>query len=408
MNLNNLSMNYKILLGISSITILTLIYQYVKNLFNPNKRLLEGQTTVEVGAPGWIDDAERIAHRYGTANSKNKDERQLDRSAELMISDLTDTHDKMIKLLEGIYDELGEFNHIYQERMFENLIPTQMRKTILHLSSIDHINESTGAYMFDLATNENSGLRQFNNIINLKLLGIQIPYIPHNIYAGNNNNNKLQFESSSEITIPEGKYDITRLTSKISSQFSQTIKFTFDQITYLVSIKNSTGSPIKIKASIYPLFKRLGFYIDVTIANGATYTSGNLPDISVHYIDIISPDIHPRGSTLTNNHSSILKRIPLTGQMGDLIYYEANYSDYISQEFYFPDISASLSQFNIILKRQDDSIYDLKKLHFDIKLEITELVEPTLLNELSSHMRRDKQRFFDKEGSIDRTQEITY
>jgi len=43
MNLNNLSMNYKIILGLSTLTILTLIYQYIKNLLNPNKKLLEGQ-----------------------------------------------------------------------------------------------------------------------------------------------------------------------------------------------------------------------------------------------------------------------------------------------------------------------------------------------------------------------------
>ena len=35
MNLNNLSMNQKIVIGISSVTILTLIYQYMKNLFYP-------------------------------------------------------------------------------------------------------------------------------------------------------------------------------------------------------------------------------------------------------------------------------------------------------------------------------------------------------------------------------------
>ena len=41
-----------------------------------------------------------------------------------------------INLLKGIYDELGEFNHIYQERMFENLIPSQIKKTIVYSISM--------------------------------------------------------------------------------------------------------------------------------------------------------------------------------------------------------------------------------------------------------------------------------
>ena len=89
----------------------------------------------------------------------------------------------------------------------------------------------------------------------------------------------------------------------------------------------------------------------------------------------------------------------MTGQLGDLIYYEANYPDYISQELFMPDITANPSTFNVTLKRHDNTPYDLKKLHFDLKLEMTELVQPTLINELGSHMRRDRERFLEKEGS---------
>jgi hypothetical protein len=392
MNLNNLSMNYKIILGISTVTILTLIYQYVKNIFNPNKRLLEGVVNVGQEKISSVEMDKIVQTRYGPKRNNNNTH-GLSKSSEQL--------NDQINLLKGIYDELGEFNHIYQERMFEQLIPSQIKKTIIHLSSIDHINDSVGSYVFDLASTGNSGLRKFNNVINLKLLSAQIPYIPHNIYLGNNNNNQLKFDTNlSIITIPEGKYTIYSLINKINTLLtaaSQSITLSFDPITYFISIENSTGSDITIDIN-YPLFLRLGFHTSVTIA-GVTYPSTSIPDISIHYIDIISPDIHPRGATLTNNNSTILKRIPLTGQMGDLIYYEANYPDYISQELFMPDITANPSTFNVTLKRHDNTPYDLKKLHFDLKLEITELVEPTLINELGSHMRRDRERFLEKEGS---------
>ena len=202
MNLNNLSMNYKIILGISTVTILTLIYQYIKNLFNPNKRLLEGQNQE-------LTRNDILNARYGgdIRNGNNNRNLSLDSNA-LISASLVESSTAQIRLLQGIYDELGEFNHIYQERLFESLIPSQMIKTIIHLSSIDHSDNGIGNYVFDLASTNNSGLRRFTNIINIKLLSAQIPYIPHNIYGGGNNHNKLKFSGLSEITIPEGKYTI--------------------------------------------------------------------------------------------------------------------------------------------------------------------------------------------------------
>ena len=72
MNLNNLSMNYKIILGISTVTILTLIYQYIKNLFNPNKRLLEGQNNT-ITNNNITNSNTILDERYGevTNNSTN-------------------------------------------------------------------------------------------------------------------------------------------------------------------------------------------------------------------------------------------------------------------------------------------------------------------------------------------------
>ena len=402
MNLNNLSMNYKILLGISSITILTLIYQYIKNFLNPNNRLLEGQDGVvtRVGAGEGFGSLDR----YGTNLSEYNDNGQLSKSgSEFYKTEVGDA--RIIKLLEGIYNELGEFNHIYQERMYENLFPTQMRKIIVHLSSIDYDNgdSATGTYIFDLATEETSGMSGFSNIINIKLLGAQIPYIPHNIYKGDKGNNLLKFTNPDPpIKIEEGKYTIYSLINKINSLLTN-ITLGFDPITQNIKITNTSGKLITIDNSTYPLFKRLGFHENGTLIDGSynsSYTSPSIPDISIHYIDILTPDIHPRAYSKTVNNDTVLKRIPLTGPLGDLIYYEANHSDYISQELFIPDISSNLTNLTINLKRHDGSAYDLKNLHFDLKMEITELVDPTLLNGLATHMRRDKTRFQDTDGAI--------
>ena len=403
MNLNNLSMNYKILLGISSITIITLIFQYIKNVFNPKRKMIEGQE-VDVGEGAWVNEAirkETIARRrYGGEMGPKNDSHGLSKDAEKLFDRTVESQVNMVTLLQGIYNELGEFNPIYQEKMFEKLIPTQMNKTIIHLSSIDHtkVSGEIGNYTFDLANTNTSGLRKFSNIINLKLLSAQIPYIPHNIYKGDKKNNFLKFNAP-EIEIDEGKYTIYSLINKINSLLTN-ITFGFDPITQYIKITNNSGDKITIDNETYPLFKRLGFHEnDTPIDHTASYTSPSIPDISIHYIDILTPDIHPRGYTLTNDDSTILKRIPLIGSMGELIHYQVDFSDYTSQELFQPDTSSSLPTLKVALKRHDGSLYDLKDLHFDLKIEITELVEPTLLNELASHMRRDRERFLDQEGN---------
>jgi len=382
MNLNNLSMNYKIILGISTVTILTLIYQYIKNIFNPNKRLLEGQ---ELNRDRILDD------RYsGSADAINRNpERGLYLSSASLVGQLKQ-QESQTRLLRGLYDELGEFNHIYQERLFENLIPTQIKKTIVHLSSVDHPNNT-----FDLASNKTSGLSTFKNVVNLKLLSAQIPYVPHNIYnSSGTSTNSLNFNGI-DVSIEEGYYTIYTLINTINNKLSASwipVTLTFDNITKFITI--TAGGGVSITTN--PLFKRLGFTND---ENSTTITATNIPDLSIHFIDIVYDNVHPRAATITTDDGNILKRIPLNGQPGDMIYYDTPHSDYISQELFNPDINSNIPTIELQFKRNDGTSYDFKGLHYDLKIEVTELVEPTLLNELATHMRRDRERFLDNEGS---------
>ena len=390
MILSNLNTNHKIMIGVSAITLLAIIYKYVQNMFNPKQNMIEGST-----------DAGQMSfdERYGTTVT-NQNSGLLGQSASYILANLDEHTSKNNILLQGIYDELGEFNHIYQEKLFEELVPTQIKKTIIHLSSIDHDdthNGAAGVYKFQL--NGKPGLSIFKNVINMKLLGAQMPYVPYNIYkekgkhGGDLPANELYFNASIVKVIP-GYYTIYSLISTINAEMiNKSIpgNFSFDNITKLVKLNGNTDN---ISASGI-LYKKLGFGTD-NLNNSASY----IADLSIHYIDISYSNIHPKGATLTNNDGNILKRIPLNGQPGDIIYYDAPHSDYLSQELFKPDINSNISEIEIIMNRHDNTGYNLMGLHFDLKLEITELVEPTLLTEIESHMRRDKERFFKKDGGM--------
>jgi len=380
-------MNYKIILGISTVTILTLIYQYVKNIFNPNKRLLEGIENISNNSYNITNSKTILDERYGevTNNSTNNDFYLSDRQL-----------NNQTKILKGLYEEISEFNHIYQERLFEDLVPTQMRKTIIHLSSVNL--ENKNEHKYGLASRDNSGLRRFQNVINFKLLGAQIPYVPHNIYNSTIKGavtNDLKFNSSYSITIEEGYYTIYSLINTINNELtsiSSNISLIFNNLTKFITINNPSSHEITIDTGLHPLFKRLGF--ESNTYNGSI-TAKNIPDLSIHFIDVIYNNLHPRGATLTNDDGNILKRIPLKGQPGDMIYYDVPATDYQSQELFIPDINSNIAEIELGFKRNDGSIYDFKGLDYDLKIEISELVEPTLLRELGSHMRRDRSRYLE-------------
>lgn len=400
MNLNNLSMNYKIVFGISTVTILTLIFKYIKNLVYSDNSLLEGQ-------PVGINQI--ISNRYvrGMNSTDQNDIHGLSQMTEKLINDRQEDKKytkNMIKILNGLYDKLGEFNHIYQERMFENLIPSQIRKTIIHLSSIDLVGEPPDK--FRIASTDNAGLRGFKNVINFKLLAAQIPYVPHNIYNGDGNSNTLGFSPNLEscLALKEGTYTIHNLINAINKCAGKTFAtFKYDTFTHFISVQPPSPhvDGWTIDPDKYPLFRRLGFINVYTPPEGGAATLHQapcLPDLSIHYIDILYNGNSPSADTLTND-AAILKRIPLNGQPGDIIYYTAPVSDYHSQELYHPDSTANMSELTFNFKRDDGSKYDFKGLHYDLKIEITELIEPTLLNELTEYRERDKQIFFKKKGS---------
>ena len=388
MNLNNLSMNYKIVFGISTVTILTLIFKYIKNLLNPDKSLSEGQ-------PSGMNQIVRNRYAGDMTSINQNDFLSLSQITTKLINDRQEDKKytkNMVNILNELYDKLGEFNHIYQERMFENLIPSQIRKTIIHLSSINL--EGGPPDKFRIASYTTSGLRGFKNVINFKLLEAQIPYVPHNIYSGDGNSDKLGFEGQygvtiSEVKIPEATYTINNLINTINKVFYSSVTFKYNNLTHFISVKGSTDGDVYIRPEAYPLFKRLGFGSDLVLS-GSYQEAPGLPDLSIHYIDILYKGNSPSADTLTND-DSILKRIPLNGQPGDIIYYTAPVSDYHSQELYHPDATANIHELTFNFKRHDGTEYDFKGLHYDLKIEITELVEPTLLNELAEHRERDKQ-----------------
>ena len=370
MNLNNLSMNYKIILGISTITILTIIYQFIKNLFNPNKKLLEGQNNI-------------------TNNLSNNNNYEIFNNINNNIKTQSENINNFIEIFK-------DFHHNYFKNIYEIKIPNKIKKKIIHLSSIDFSDN-----IFNLASQDIFGLNELKHVINFKLLEAQIPYVPHNIYYSKTDNgitNILNFNSIYSVTIDEGYYTIYSLINTINNKLnasSSSISLSFDNITKYVTINNPILDTITIDTSLNPLFKRLGF--KNLNSSYSTIISDNIPDLSIHYIDIIFNDLPPSAATHTKNNNNVLKRIPFNGQPGDIIYYKVSDSDYFSQEAFYPDKNVDIPTIKLNFKRNDGTEYEFKGLNYDLKIEVTEVIDKSVLIDHFQNSIKSRKEGFEKE-----------
>jgi len=376
----------KIIIGISSITLIGIFYSIIKNFFSP-KKLIEGNNNQTNQQIVTRNNNSKIVEGFSY-----QEEHSLIRTFDEMKRHLNNNNIK----LNGIESNLTEFKNLIKNIEFENLFPNFIRKTICHLSTIDHTDGvSSNPHTFDLSNDDHSGVRVFNKVINIKLLSAQIPYSPINIYSEDSNNILYITKDLTEynITIPVGYYTITSLMIAINSGLSgagiSDLNFTFDDTTKKISVNNSGGDTYILQINKSPLFKRLGCTVKInnTLIYGYTIIIfSNIPDLSIHYIDILMDPLNERSSELSFNHSNILKRIPLNGAPGDMIYYDIPESNYLSQQNFRTDVvTDNISSIEITLHRHDYSLYNLNGLHYDLKLEITEMVDPRHFNELDTH-----------------------
>lgn len=394
--LANLNTNMKVIVGISSVVIIGIIYAFIKNIFKSNT----------------IKHTDKIIEGNPTSNSvpvSNNDN---------MFTSLIDSINSSIG---SIHDRILEHNELNTYRInakyYEKLFPSKIRRTMIHLSSKDTQDRSVNephTFTFNFGNTNNGDLfSTFNNVINVKCIEVSIPYVPRNIYKEKVNNalytyltensNKLSINGSA-VTIEPGFYTIYELIITLNNLFSTITPqpiFSFNNITNSVSIENVTSiSDYNFTTTVnnedlsnnpqqqYPLLHRLGLnYINFN-TSASKVTALNVPDLSIHYVDIIMDGLPSIATTKSGLNDNLLIRVPMKGKPGDIIYHKSDYSDYMSKENFIPGATTSrLSSITLDFLRNDGSNYNFEGIDFDVKLEITQVIDGRVIDDLQSNIR---------------------
>ena len=217
-------------------------------------------------------------------------------------------------------------------------------KNIIHTT-----NHNTSSYTVSLNAgddnNSTSGYQNYKNVIGFRLIKA---ILPNSLYQINPSNNTINFMydtdsdggTSKTATLISGTYDFDDLGTHIAEQMSAVSGVTDitvipDAVTIKYTISVDGGS-IKFYFLQSTAWRIMGF---LNKSQESTETSNshvlsNVVDHSVHFVDLVIPEIPYSACKHNMQSKNIIDRIPLYPGSGNLIYYTAAHDRF--DNYFFP------------------------------------------------------------------------
>ena len=245
-------------------------------------------------------------------------------------------------------------------------------KNITHTSNHDTSNYTVLLDDGDTTTNNTAGFQNYTNVIGFKLIKA---IILNTIYQVTSNNNTINFNyggSNKVSTLTPGAYTLDELSDQIKTQMNDSVSgtpFTVtvdDVTTYKYRIQSSASTFYFLKSSAWRLLGILNMDEEASAATGDK-TLPNVVDHSIHYIDLVIPEIPYIACKHNMGSKSIIERIPLNVDAGSIISYtpEQNNSD----NYFYP---INLSKLTIQLYEDtNNSFYDCQNADNSFEFELT-------------------------------------
>ena len=261
-----------------------------------------------------------------------------------------------------------------------------------YLNDIDKEHTTTENY------NETGGYDRYKNVIGFRFIKA---IIPNRTYTINDTNNVVIIqlgdtadndEDGKKIKITLGKayYTASAVTNAFDSSYGATYKWhdgngstlegdldstykittSFDSRTKLFTF--NMNSPYTFKF-IYEGNENEGSrnLLGFTGTSSSFYnsiTADQPPDMSIHYFDIVIPEIPYIACKHNTDRRNVIERIPVTSSNDELLIYEDSTFQREDQNFFFP---ISLNKLTIQLYQKNGNLFDNNNRHHSLEFEIT-------------------------------------
>ena len=290
-------------------------------------------------------------------------------------------------------DYLNFRNQLFTKDIEKHLILIDS-KNVKHTDSHD---TSRYTINFDGSNdnNDTSGYGRFKNVIGFRLIKATIPSKPFHITT-NNKNVYIYFDSNYySFTLTEGNYTNDTLATELETQLnngsswspvsghSPGFTVTFDDTTlkyttthtsisfffnFIESNKNSAHNILGFKN-----LKSRG-----TSSARTTIISEYLPDMSLHFVDLVIPEIPYNACKKNSLGKNVIDRIPITDGAGSIVDYTVPFTEYFTQNYFYP---LSLSKITIeIYEDSSNQFYKTENMNNYFEFEITTIKKTDKFN----------------------------
>ena len=243
-------------------------------------------------------------------------------------------------------------------------------KNITHTT----ISHDTSNYTVQLngndTTNSTSGFGNYNNVIGFRLIKA---IVANSFYRVNDNNNIINFMHGGSLhtaTLTPGAYTFSELSTEIKNQMNTAVSLsiftiTSDSATLKYTITSSSGGFYFQKSNSWRL---LGLFNMDESADAADTTRvlPNVVDHSIHFVDLVIPEIPYIACKHNMSSKHIIDRIPLDKPAGDMVSY-INTSDSFMNYFYPINLSKLTIQ---LYEDTNNDFYDCQNADNSFEFEI--------------------------------------
>ena len=277
----------------------------------------------------------------------------------------------------------GNFMNMENSKEYESIrnkyfTPELKRiRLLVDSKNVDHtLDHSTSNYTIHFegkdVSNATSGYGNFDNVIGFRLIKAMIP---NSIYTvnGNNKNIIVQMSGSSEVSInlTHSSYTFQELGDHLISTLNahgslSGFSIVKDTKSLKYTISNSTTFRIKWLSSSGSAYRLFGFFNLDDTSDNTSYTSNNVVQQNIHFVDLVIPEIPYIACKRNSNGKNIIDRIPLDEARGGLVSYS---SDINLDNFFYP---INIDKITIQLYEDtNNSLYDCQNNDNSFEFEIT-------------------------------------
>tara|TARA_B100000900_G_scaffold408786_1_gene423620 strand:+ start:1631 stop:2809 length:1179 start_codon:yes stop_codon:yes gene_type:complete len=244
----------------------------------------------------------------------------------------------------------------------------------------------TSNYIVDIGSNGKYP-ESFKNVIGFRLVKCVIPVCLFHVKDGHNIFDvTVGTTTYSNVTIDVGNYTFETLGAEIQKQLKTVdTNFSVDRTTHFEDRKyeiNNSGGDFSFTFKENNLARLFGLALDKnntsSMSSSNSLISDHPIDKSIHYIDLVIPEIPHMACKLNSVGQHVIDRIPMVSEAGTLNYYETPLHEYLTQNYFYP---IKLNKLTIQLyEDSENNFYTTNGRDNYFEFEITILKNTKLMN----------------------------